>query len=64
METRMKLKCGVEDFIQVFETNLPKYSTYKGAYEAAEKMHEHLTGSRRYSDYESFRQVKRRRKKK
>jgi hypothetical protein len=64
MEIRMKLKCSVEDFIQVFETEMPKYSTYKGAYEAAEKQHEQLTGSRRYSDYESFRKVKSRRRKK
>jgi hypothetical protein len=64
METRMKFKCGVEDFIQAFETEMPKYKTQKSAYEAAEKQHEQLTGSRRYSDYESFRKVRSRKLKK
>lgn len=63
VETRMHLKCSVDDFIHEFEKNVPKHETLKGAYEAAERTHEQLTGNRRYLDYETFRRTRIRRKK-
>jgi hypothetical protein len=64
IESRMKMKCSVDDFIEEFEKFMPKMSTQKAAYEAAERRHQDLTGQRRYSDFESFRSSRVRRLKK
>jgi len=45
-------------FVEVFESNLPKYSKFVEAYEATEALHEVVIGRRRYSDYDSFRHIR------
>jgi hypothetical protein len=63
-ENSMNFKASAGDFIRVFESNLSKKITVKAAYEATERYHEHLTGSRKYSDFESFKTVRSRRRNK
>lgn len=62
-ENAMKLHSSTDDFMRIFESNLSPKTSYKAAYEAAERQHEQLTGSKRYSGYESFRSVKNKRAK-
>lgn len=64
MENAMILRCSSDDFNRIFEDNMPKYGTQKAAYEAAENIHFQKTGTRRYSDLDSFRRVRRRRMRK
>jgi hypothetical protein len=44
-----------DEFNREFEDMIPKFKTQKATYEAVERIHEQDTGSRKYSDYESFR---------
>jgi response regulator of citrate/malate metabolism len=60
----MKLQATTTEFIRFFHDKMSQNKTYKAAYEAAEKVHVALTGSRRYADYESFRSVINKRAKK
>ncbi len=59
----MRLHSSTDDFMRIFEANISPKSTYKAAYEASEAEHKRLTGSNRYSNYESFRSVKNKRAK-
>jgi hypothetical protein len=49
-----------ENFFAEFHRQLPKHRRYEDAYEAVEVQCEKQNGRRKYSDYESFRQVLRR----
>lgn len=60
----MNLRAKPEDFIRIYEQNLPVSRTYKEAYEKAEKKHEELCGGRMYSDHNTFRVVYNRKHKK
>ena len=62
-ENGMKLRSSTDDFIRIYESNLSTKTSYKAAYEAAERIHEQATGSKRYTGYESFRSVKNKRAK-
>jgi hypothetical protein len=44
-------------FVRLYEKLLPLTESYMEAYQAAEEVHEQIYGGRRYSDYNSFRQV-------
>ena len=52
------------EFDQVFEENLRGSKSYPDAYEKAEKEHEDFFGRRRYAGYESFKQIKSRKRRK
>lgn len=45
-------------FIDRFWSMVSDYKTYEDAYEALEKIYENALGRRRYSDYNSFRRVR------
>ncbi len=62
-ENGMKLRSSTDDFIRIFESNLSPQTSYKAAYEAAERVHKEATGQNRYTGYESFRSVKNKRAK-
>jgi hypothetical protein len=51
-----------EGFEQVFFTEARTSTTYIEAYEKAEAWHEETFNKRRYSDYDSFRKVRDRKK--
>ena len=52
---------NIEDFAAEFYRQIPLHRTHTAAYDATEQKHIQQTGTRRYSSYESFRQVMRRR---
>lgn len=58
----MSLRASVDDFERAFEGNMPKFRTQRAAYDATEAQHEQMTGTRRYSDFTSFRNVHNRRR--
>lgn len=45
----------IENFTALFFQLCTDYGTYERAYEAAERIHVHYFGDRRYKNYESFR---------
>lgn len=45
-------------FAAIYEKLVPKSKTYVDAYETVEIMHQEVFGKRRYSDYNSFRNVR------
>jgi len=49
-----------EGFNKAFEERLIDFDTYEKAYESVERMYEMHFGERKYSGYESFRQVRNR----
>jgi len=51
---------SMEGFTELFFEKTKTHKTYEEAYESAEKMHEQLFQSRRYSSYSSFRRALRR----
>jgi len=53
-----------DGFAKAFEKNMNMCRTYKECYELAEENHEKNYGTRRYSGYDSFRQVRYRKIKK
>ena len=46
-----------DEFINEFHAQLPKHPTYEQAYEATEELCQQQNGSRRYANWDSFRQV-------
>jgi hypothetical protein len=46
------------NFIAAWFAELPKHDTYEKAYEAVEIIFEDYFGKRKYSGYESFKQVR------
>lgn len=60
----IRANVDVRSFDQLFEAHLASQSTYKSAYEEAEKEHIKLYGHRRYADHESYRVSRSRRFKK
>lgn len=63
-QSSMRLQAETGDFIRVFEENLSKSPTQQQAYENTEKIHEELTGHRKYHDYSTFKVVRSRKFKK
>ena len=55
------LQLTFSGFNKRFEELIKDSKTYSEAYDKAEDEHEHNFGSRRYSDYQSFRHLRRRR---
>ena len=51
-------------FYEYYEENTTRFPTYRAAYEATEDLYEATFGERRYSSYESFKQIRRRHRKK
>jgi len=47
-----------DTFNKTFESNLTNSQTYTEAYELTEKSHYEITGRRRYSCYNSFRNIR------
>ena len=58
IERGMRLNGETADFMEVFEEKLSRHSSQRAAYEATEKIHERLTGHRKYVDFESFKVVR------
>ncbi len=48
----------IKGFISMFENNLCRCKTFVEAYEEVEIIHEQVTGRRRYTNYNSFSNVK------
>jgi len=46
------------NFIAAWFAELPKHDTYEKAYEAIEDVYSDFFGKRKYSDYNSFRNVR------
>ena len=46
-----------EEFLAEFDRQLPNHRTYAEAYEATERLCEQQNGLRKYSGWDSFRQV-------
>ena len=59
----IRIKLAQESFDCLFDSKLPIEPTYEKAYEAAEDIHEKLTGGRRYKSYDSYRVCRHLRKK-
>ena len=53
-----------DGYFHVFEELITSFNTRRDAYEFLEEIHERLVGERRYSEYDVFRKVYRRYKKK
>lgn len=49
---------STEKFIELYYNYFTECKNHRKAYERVENLHENLLGSRKYSDYDSFKQVK------
>jgi hypothetical protein len=56
----IKGKMDVESFIKLFYKHTTETPTYEEAYELTETLHKQHFGQRRYRNYDSFRQVRKR----
>ncbi len=54
----IKLQMDKKSFDTLYETKISQSETNEKAYEASEEEHEKLTGSRRYSSYDSYRRCR------
>lgn len=55
IDKKILILLRADGFVQKFWEKTKHHNTYKAAYEELEKEYEDLFGSRRYSDYNSFR---------